>query len=103
MSVDPQLLPLLAALMAASFACRAVGFALMRFVAVTPRVTAALEAAPLAVMVGIVAPAAVRGGPPEWVALAVTATLMRATGNDFMSALAGVAALAAVRAFGPLG
>jgi uncharacterized membrane protein len=103
MSFDPGLLPLLAGLALASFACRALGFALMRFVPVTPRVKAALDAAPLAVMVGIVAPAAVRGGPPEWAALAVTAATMRLTGNDFLAALVGVAVLAAARAGWPAG
>jgi uncharacterized membrane protein len=103
MSVDPGLLPLLAGLALASFGCRALGFALMRFVTITPRVKAALEAAPLAVMVGIVTPAAVRGGPPEWVALVVTAAAMRLTGNDLVAAFSGVAALAVARTAWPSG
>ena len=57
-----DILPLLLALAAASFACRAGGFWIMRFVPVTPRVRAVLAAAPLAVMAGIVTPAAMRGG-----------------------------------------
>jgi uncharacterized membrane protein len=94
MTLRPELLPLLLALTLASYACRALGFWLMRFVNVTPRIEAALNAAPLAVMVGIVTPAAVRGGPPEWLALAVIAVVMRRTGNDLVAALSGVATVA---------
>jgi len=48
MTLRLELLPLLLALALASFACRAGGFWLMRFVNVTPRVQSALRAAPLA-------------------------------------------------------
>lgn len=81
----------------ASFACRAGGFWLMRFVTITPRLEAALKATPLAVMIGIVAPAAASGRPPELLGIAVTAILMRLTGNDLLAALAGVGALAGLR------
>jgi uncharacterized membrane protein len=101
MSLDTGLLPLFAALALASYACRAAGFALMRFVALTPRVKAALDAAPLAVMIGIVAPAAARGGPPEWLALVVTGVVMRLTGNDLGAAMAGVVTVALARAAWP--
>ena len=97
MSFRLDLLPMIAALALVSFACRAGGFWLMRFVDVTPRVKAALSAAPLAVMVGIVAPAAARGNPPELAGLAVIAVTMRLTGNDLVAALAGVAAVAVGR------
>ena len=53
-----ELVPLFFAVALAAFACRAGGFWLMRFVNVTPRVQAARKAAPLAVMLGIVIPAA---------------------------------------------
>ncbi len=39
------------------------GFVAMRFVTITPRIEAALRATPLSVMAGIVAVAAMRGGP----------------------------------------
>ncbi len=93
----PELLPLLVALTLASFACRAAGFWLMRFVTVTPRVQAALDAAPLAVMVGIVTPAAARGNPPELLGLVVIAAVMRLTRNDLVAALSGVATVALAR------
>lgn len=98
MSFRVELLPLLIAVTLASFACRAGGFWLMRFVDVTPRVQAALRAAPLAVMIGIVVPAALRGGVAEWLGIVTTAVLMALTRRDLVAALAGVAAVAVCRA-----
>lgn len=97
MTLRLELLPLLLALTLASFACRAGGFWLMRFVNVTPRVQAALKAAPLAVMIGIVAPVAAKGNLPEIAGLVVTAIVMRATGRDLLAAFAGVVTVAAGR------
>ena len=98
MSFRVELLPLLVAVTLASFACRVGGFWLMRFVQVTPRLQAALRAAPLAVMIGIVVPAALRGDVAEWIGIATTALLMRLTHKDLVAALSGVAAVAATRA-----
>jgi uncharacterized membrane protein len=96
-SLRLELLPWLLALAAASFACRAAGFWLMRFVRLDPRLQAALRAAPLAVMVGIVMPAAARGQPAELIALGVIALTMKLARNDLVAALAGVAAVALAR------
>jgi uncharacterized membrane protein len=90
---------MLPALALAAYACRAGGFWLMRFVAVTPRVEAALRAAPLAVMVGVVAPAALRGGIAELTGLAVVGLAMWWRRNDVVAMLAGVAAVAITRAW----
>lgn len=92
-------LPLLAAMAAAAYFCRVGGFWLMRFVRVTPRVEATLRATPLAVMIGIVLPAALRGGPPEWLALGAIALVMRLWPNDVAAAMAGIAVIAAMRNF----
>jgi uncharacterized membrane protein len=97
MSLRLELLPWLIALTAASFACRAAGFWLMGFLQPNPRLQAALRAAPLAVMVGIVTPAAARGRPAELVALLVIAVVMRLTRSDLVASLAGVAVVAALR------
>lgn len=99
MSLRPDLVPLLIALALASFACRAGGFWLMRFITITPRLEAALRAAPLAVMVGIVTPAATRGHPPELLGLAATALAMRVTRSDLLATLVGVAVVAVARRF----
>lgn len=98
MSLEPGFLPLLLAMAAASFACRAGGFWLMRVVPVTPRLEAALKATPLAVMVALVAPVAARGEPASLAALAVVLVAMRLLGSDLVAALAGVAAAALLRA-----
>lgn len=100
MGLRIELLPYLLALSAASFACRAGGFWLMRFVRVTPRMKAALDAAPLAVMIGIVAPAAARGQVPELLALAAIVLLTRLTGSEVVAALSGVAVVALGRGAG---
>ncbi len=98
MSIRPDLLLFVLIVGAAALACRLGGFWMMRFVTITPRIEAALRATPLAVMVGLVAPAALKGGLVEAAALLVTAATMKLTGNDLISAVAGVAVVAAGRA-----
>lgn len=85
------------ALAFASYTCRALGFWLMRWVPITPRVEAALGQAPLAVMIGVVAPAALHGGPAEWIGLATVVVAMLVQRNDLVGMLAGVAAVALAR------
>ena len=97
MTLRLELLPLLFALTLASFACRAGGFWLMRFVTVTPRLRAPLAAAPLAVMLGIVTPAALRGGLPEIAGLAATFLAMYLWRRDLVATFVGVGAVALCR------
>lgn len=97
MTTDPDFLLALLAMGAASYFCRAGGFFLMRFVAITPRLEAALKVLPLGVMIGIVAPAAVHGGIPEILGLIAVVALMKLTGNDFLAAIAGIAIVALAR------
>jgi uncharacterized membrane protein len=81
----------------ASYGCRVAGFAAMRFVPMTRRVEAALRATPLAVMTGICTVAGIRGGPSEWLSLALVAGVMAATRNDVLAAMSGVLAIALFR------
>jgi uncharacterized membrane protein len=97
MTTSPEYLVALAAMALAAFACRVGGFLMMRFVPVTPRLEAALRAIPLAVMVGIVAPAAAAGRPPEIAGILVAGLTMRLLGNDFLATFAAVAAVALMR------
>ena len=98
-SIDPWWL---AALALASYGCRAGGFWLMRFFVITPRIEAALRAAPLAVMIGVVTPAALHGGAAELGGLVAAALAMRFLGNDLVATVAGVVAVALLRyALGP--
>lgn len=99
METSAEFLLALAAMAAASYACRLGGFVAMRFVTVTPRLEAALRAVPLSVMIGIAAPPLVDGGgPAEWIGLATVVLAMRLTRNDPLAAVLGVAAVAAARA-----
>jgi uncharacterized membrane protein len=97
MTMRPELWHLLLVAAAASLTCRIGGFWLMRFVEITPRMEAALRATPVGVMIGIVAPVAVHGGPAEWLGIAITVVAMRFLRNDLGSALCGVAAVAVAR------
>jgi len=96
MSTNSYLM-LVVALALASYACRVGGFWIMRYVAITPRMEAALRAAPLAVMIGVVAPAAVRGGVAELAGLAATVLVMLWRRNDLLAAFAGVIVVALLR------
>jgi uncharacterized membrane protein len=97
---DADFLLTVAALAAASFFCRAGGFMMMRFLRITPRIESALRAVPLAVMIGIVMPAAATGRVPELAALAAVGVTMRMRGNELLAALAGLAVVAAGRWLG---
>ena len=97
MSLRLDILPLMLALALASYACRVGGFWLMRFVTVTPRLRATLAAAPLAVMLGIVTPVALRGGVAEWIGLVATFVAMRLTRSDLTAMFCGIAAVALAR------
>ena len=93
----PEFLPVLAAMAAASLFCRVGGYMLMRFIPITPRVEAALKGTPLAVMIGIVLPVAMKGSLPELIALAAVALTMRFARDEMIAAMIGVAVIAAAR------
>lgn len=97
MSADLHLLAAIAAMAAASYACRVAGYFLMAWVPITARVQAALKAIPLGVMIGIVLPAAASGKVPELVGLVVVGVAVKLVGNDVAAALLGAAAVAACR------
>lgn len=92
----------LASLAAVTYGCRVGGFWLMSLLPRAHRLEAALAHAPMAVMIGIVAPALLRGGPAEWAGFAAVVVLMLVQRSDLFAALGGVAVVAVVRAL-PLG
>ncbi|MCX5497166.1 AzlD domain-containing protein [Kaistia dalseonensis] len=102
MSIDPNTTAgfaiIVFAMALAAYATRISGFFLMRFVAVTPRVEAWLKALPLAIMGAILAPIAMHGGPAEYAGFAATIAVFLWRRNDIIAALAGMAAVAAMRA-----
>lgn len=97
MTLRPEIILPLILLALAAYSCRAGGFFLMRYAPSGERINAALRATPLAVMIGIVAPAMVKAGPAEWLALAVALAVSRWSGRDIVAALLGVAAVALAR------
>jgi branched chain amino acid efflux pump len=97
MTARPDILLAIALLGGVSLLCRFGGYFLMRYVKITPRVEAWLRAMPVALVGAIIGPAAVKGGMPEWLGLAVAALLMRWVGNEFLGCAAGIATVALTR------
>ena len=97
MLIRPDALAAILLMGLASYACRAGGFFLMRYVTMTPRVEAWLKAIPVALIGAILGPIAANGGPPEWLGMATAILVMRTTGNDFVSVVASVAVVAVTR------
>jgi uncharacterized membrane protein len=100
MDVDGPFLLAIAAMAAASYACRLAGYLLMGYVPITPRVQGALKAIPLGAMIGIVMPSVLSGRIPELVGLVVVFAAMKLTGKDVVAALAGAGAVAICRWMG---
>lgn len=72
MKLDPVNLAAIAAMAVATYATRVGGFWLLRFVRVTPRVQASLDALPVAVLTAVIAPSLAKGGTPDLIAAALT-------------------------------
>jgi uncharacterized membrane protein len=94
----PDVLQAILLLGIATYACRAGGFFLMRYVTITPRVEAWLRSIPIALIGALLGPIAVNGGPPEWIGLATAIALMMLTANEFVSAISACAVVALARA-----
>jgi uncharacterized membrane protein len=95
--MNATILTILAAAVA-TYATRAGGYlVLARMKRVPPRLEAALDAVPAAVLTAIVAPALVQGGWPELASLAI-AGLVALRGGMTTMFLAGAAALIVLRA-----
>jgi uncharacterized membrane protein len=97
MPIRPDVATAILAMCVASQLCRLGGFFLMRYVRITPRVEAWLNAIPIALMGAVLGPVAVKGGPPEWAGLVFALGAMRLTGNDFFSAIGAMFVVAALR------
>ncbi len=100
MTLDGATLGVIVVMALAAAACRLTGFWFMHFIPMTPRVRAGLDAIPLAVMLGIIVPPALRGGVPEVVGVLAAMAAVYLRGNDLVSILAGMGSVAALRALG---
>ena len=97
MSADPYALLAICVMAVAAAVCRLAGFSFMRFLPITPRVEAGLNAIPLAVMIGIIGPPVLRGSIPEMAGLVATIATVRLRGNDLLAILAGMGVVATTR------
>lgn len=91
----------LVAIVAMGFATvlmRTSGFWLMAHVALTPRIRRMLNALPGSIVVAMVLPVIVKGGPVAVLGVAVAAALMAWRGNQILAVAAGVVVAALARA-----
>jgi uncharacterized membrane protein len=88
----------IAAMAAVTFAIRSGGFLLMKWVTVTPRLRAMLDALPGAVIAATVLPLVLRDGVPAVFAVLVALAVMAASRNDFVAVACGIGAVTLVRA-----
>lgn len=100
MTFDERTAAVIVVMALAAAACRMAGFAFMRFIPMTPRVKAGLAAMPLAVMLAIILPPALRGGYPEAMGIAATITAVLLRGNEVVAVVAGMGVVAFARAMG---
>lgn len=100
MTLDSSTLWIIVAMTAAAAFCRFAGFAFMGAVPLTPRVRAGLDAIPLAVMVAIVLPPALRGSVPEWLGIAVVGGIVALRINELLAIIAGMGVVALARSYG---
>jgi uncharacterized membrane protein len=97
MSLHPQTLLTVIAMMAVTYGARIGGYWFVRRYAPGPRLKAGLEAVPLAVLTAIIAPTVLATGPAE--SLAAVITLLLAWRLPVLAAvLGGVAAVVFLRA-----
>jgi uncharacterized membrane protein len=100
MTLDNRTLSLIVAMAVAAAVCRYAGYGFMRFIPMTPRVRAGLDAIPLAVMLAIILPPALKGGMPEIAGLVATIVATKLRGNELVAILAGMGSVAGLRALG---
>jgi uncharacterized membrane protein len=84
----------------ATYLCRASGVVLMSRVRLTPRVTRALRALPGSIVVATVAPLAAQAGTPAIVGVLVALATMVVMRWELAALLAGLGAVALLRAAG---
>ncbi len=76
---------------------RTSGFWLMAHVTLTPRIRRMLEALPGSIVVAMVLPIVVKGGPVAVLGVTVAAALMALRGNQILAVTSGVVAAALAR------
>jgi uncharacterized membrane protein len=87
-------------MMVATFLCRVSGFVLMSRVRITPRIERALRALPGSIVIATIVPIAAQGGASAVLGIGVTVLAMSLVRLELIAVFAGLATIAAVRAFG---
>ncbi|AHY46076.1 putative membrane protein [Rubrobacter radiotolerans] len=100
MSVDPLVVATIALMALATYATRAGGLWLASRIEPGGRVGSFLEAIPGAILVSLVAPVVVLGGPALWVAAAAVLIVARRSGSLLAAMVVGVAVVLALRSAG---
>jgi len=95
---DPTVVAIVAAMAVLTYLTKAGGFWLLGHVDPSERVDAALSVLPGAVVVSIVAPELVNGGPSAWLGGAAVVLLTRKTGSLLAALVGGLGVVLAVRA-----
>jgi uncharacterized membrane protein len=103
MELDPVTLLAIAGMALATYATRAGGFALMRFMQVKGRMKAALDAMPAAILMAVIAPTVMATGVPETLAAAITACSAMLRLPLIAVVIVGVASVVALRAIFSMG
>lgn len=85
---------------AATYFCRAAGVIFMSRIRIGPRITRALRALPGSIVVGTILPVAAQAGPPAFLGVAAAIVVMATTRIEVLAMAAGLAGVAAARAFG---
>ncbi len=98
--VDTATLIAFLAMGAATFAVRAGGILMVRFLRPTPFLDAFLHHLPGAMFVALVVPALLKGGPPEWAGAAAAYLGMRLTGQLAVALVLAVAATVSLKLLG---
>ena len=85
------------AMAAVSYAIRVAGFLVGRRLHENPRLSAALDQLPAAILIALVVPLLARGGPAEWLAAALVAALAWYVDFLLIPLAAGVVAVVLLR------
>lgn len=97
---SPSVVAVILAMSFVTYLTKAGGLWLLGRVTVSPRLEAGLELLPGAVIISILGPTLVNGGPAEWGAALVVLGVMWRTENVLAALLAGVGAVLVFRSLG---
>lgn len=96
-SLDPLIVAVILGMAIVTFVAKAGGLWLLSHVETSERLENGISVLPGAIVVAILGPELVSGGPAEWSAAAITGLVMWKTENILLALCAGVAAIVLFR------